>query len=178
MLLLKDRHNGNILIDSLGRMVHIDLGFMLGHAPGGITFEKPQARTHSIPQRPHAFRNARISTISAIYLGDISAQFKLTREMVDVWGGKGSPLWTEFIELMTAGMSAMQKHHVEIVRDRPCRAPHPNPVLALCVRVRRHLISFELQLPPTRCATWRSLPHRARASLVSCLRRGRRSSRP
>ena len=49
-------------------------------------------------------------------------QFKLTRDMVDVWGGKGSPLWTEFIELMTAGMAAMQRHHVEIVsRDAPPR---------------------------------------------------------
>ena len=53
-------------------MVHIDLGFMLGHAPGGITFEKPQARTNSIPQRPHAFRNARISKM---HIRDLSRRY-------------------------------------------------------------------------------------------------------
>jgi len=85
ILQLKDRHNGNILIDSSGRMVHIDFAFMLGWAPGGITFEKPA--------------------------------FKLTKDMVDVWGGRGSPLWDAFVSSFVDGLQAIQQHHELIMRD-------------------------------------------------------------
>ena len=37
---VKDRNNGNILIDDKGNMFHIDFGFLLNKSPGNIKFEK------------------------------------------------------------------------------------------------------------------------------------------
>ena len=69
ILQVKDRHNGNILIDEDGHLVHIDFGFIFDISPGldFLTFEV--------------------------------SPFKLSEEMIDVMGGDPSAeQFTYFME--------------------------------------------------------------------------------
>ncbi|KAH0558816.1 hypothetical protein GP486_004545 [Trichoglossum hirsutum] len=97
---LKDRHNGNILIDDQGRgfygynyylikskfeadIIHIDFGFMLSNSPGSVGFE--------------------------------AAPFKLSQDYVDVLGGVGSPRFEEFKKLCKQAFQALRKQADNII---------------------------------------------------------------
>lgn len=84
-LQVKDRHNGNILLDRSGKLIHIDFGFLLSNVPGEtLEFEK------KIP-------------------------FKLLGEFVQVLGGVGSGMFEEFRKLFFRGFKAVQKNQKEIL---------------------------------------------------------------
>ena len=81
MFLFKDRHNGNIMLDTDGHVIHIDFGFVFGIAPGGN------------------------------FGLELSTPFKLTEEMIEVMDGLQSSLFSEFVTLFCCGFLALQAHY-------------------------------------------------------------------
>uniref|UniRef100_A0A383W900 PI3K/PI4K catalytic domain-containing protein n=1 Tax=Tetradesmus obliquus TaxID=3088 RepID=A0A383W900_TETOB len=90
LLQVKDRHNGNIMMDSSGRLVHIDFGFLLSNAPGGgwLAFE--------------------------------AAPMKLSRELMEVMDsnseGQPSELFDYFKVLCIQGFLAARKERQRLTR--------------------------------------------------------------
>ena len=80
LFLFKDRHNGNILLDTAGHVIHIDFGFVFGIAPGGS------------------------------FSLEMSTPFKLTEEMIEVMDGLRSSHFSEFVTLFCCGFLALQAH--------------------------------------------------------------------
>ncbi|KAK2076370.1 hypothetical protein QBZ16_000895 [Prototheca wickerhamii] len=86
-LQIKDRHNGNILLDDQGHIIHIDFGFMLTNSPGGVNFE-------SVP-----FKLTR----------------ELLEVMDSGPGGETSELFDYFKVLMIQGFLAVRRHADRII---------------------------------------------------------------
>lgn len=100
MLQIKDRHNGNIMLDADGHIVHIDFGFILS---------KKQIRLLNV--------NFEV------------APFKLTQEFIELMGGTKSSSFKYYKYLMQKGYRKLRKRHykltmlVDIVAsttDLPC----------------------------------------------------------
>ncbi|KAK4284694.1 hypothetical protein QN277_001489 [Acacia crassicarpa] len=78
----KDRHNGNLLFDNVGRLVHIDFGFILETSPGGnMRFESAHFKlSHEMTQ------------------------------LLDPSGIMKSDTWNQFLSLCVKGYLAARRH--------------------------------------------------------------------
>eukprot|EP00897_Mesotaenium_endlicherianum_P010276 jgi/Mesen1/9277/ME000060S08706 len=83
----KDRHNGNLLIDREGHLVHIDFGFILETSPGG---------------------NMRFES------ADFKLSHEMT-QILDTPGQMRSESWYEFVSLCVKGYLAARQHMDGIV---------------------------------------------------------------
>ncbi|GAU22033.1 hypothetical protein TSUD_309370 [Trifolium subterraneum] len=83
----KDRHNGNLLFDNVGRLVHIDFGFILETSPGGnMRFESAHFKlSHEMTQ------------------------------LLDPSGVMKSDTWNQFLRLCVKGYLAARQHMEGII---------------------------------------------------------------
>lgn len=147
-LQIKDRHNGNIMIDVHGRIIHIDFGFMLTNSPGAIKFE-------SVPFK-----------LTEEYLQVICAK-KNVQDLAEASKTEG---YRYFQELFVMGLLAARKHYekittlVEIMTEgttMPCMTGGHSIVESLRSRFavgmpEEHCINFALGLIEESRLSWRS----------------------
>mmetsp|Transcript_19596 Transcript_19596/g.54591 ORF Transcript_19596/g.54591 Transcript_19596/m.54591 type:complete len:316 (+) Transcript_19596:179-1126(+) len=123
LLQIKDRHNGNILLDDQGCLVHIDFGFMLSNSPGGVNFEAAPFKL----------------TREMLEVMDSNSE------------GKPSEMFDYFKVLVIQGFLACRKHHDRLLlmvrmmsrSGFPCFKQGERSVKALEKRFQLHLTEVQ-----------------------------------
>jgi len=141
VLQAKDRHNGNMLIDSEGHVVHIDFGFMISNSPGNMSFETAPFKL----------------TREFLEVMDSTAD------------GKSSEIFDYFKVLCIQGFLALRKHRdrvmvlVEVMKNAalPCFKGGPRAIEAMHRRFHQNLteeqcVQLVLQMISDSMDAWRT----------------------
>ena len=105
---VKDRHNGNILLDNLGHLIHIDYGFILSSSPKNLGFESS----------PFKLTPEFVEVNSNILWKDrfhFTSYWCSNQYLFQVMGGKDSDMFNYFKILILKGLLAARKHEDKIV---------------------------------------------------------------
>jgi hypothetical protein len=105
ILSVKDRHDGNVLLDATGALIHIDFGFFLTASPGSTLFEG------KLPAPQHIRKHPSIALPTFHSSGGFErAPFKLTKDIVDALRGNLS----SYFEVRKY---STRSHNVRAVQD-------------------------------------------------------------
>ena len=110
---VKDRHNGNILYDDEGRIIHIDFGFIFDLSPGGIKFEVPIKISDEVYELlnidNYNIGSNNINSFQLFKEGFISGFLLLRKYVVPI---------CNLIEKMSMEQNCLKKNSVEKFRKR------------------------------------------------------------
>nr|CAB3264848.1 phosphatidylinositol 4-kinase beta-like [Phallusia mammillata] len=105
LLQVKDRHNGNILLDAAGHIIHIDFGFILSSSPKSLGFESS----------PFKLTKEFVEVMGGLE-GDMFEYYKILMLQGLVSARKHMDRIVQLVDIMSAGPSLACLHGVSTVR--------------------------------------------------------------
>jgi phosphatidylinositol kinase/protein kinase (PI-3 family) len=141
LLQIKDRHNGNILVDREGHLIHIDFGFMLSNSPGGnMGFE---AAPFKMPLEYVDIMGG-LDSAGWLYFKRLFKEgFEAARKHSDSLISKSFNLLIDNSWSSPAMVELMQKSKSDISRARQSRrltSQTQSSTVLSCLAIRQHII--------------------------------------
>ncbi|KAL4452207.1 hypothetical protein ABPG75_007869 [Micractinium tetrahymenae] len=126
ILWAKDRHNGNLMLDNLGRFLHIDFGYILGISPGGnLGFET----------------------------APFKLSYEMT-QLLDPGATRASPTFRRFMELTCRGFLAARSVADSVVAAVAMMAPSQLPCFGYGKPLEALRSRFKLELSDAQAADY------------------------
>lgn len=109
LIQVKDRHNGNILLDADGHIIHIDFGFILSTSPKNLGFENSPFKL------TQEFVDVSSGFLFFAYFYHSSTNAVFSPFSLQVMGGSESDMFRYFKQLILQGLISARKHHEKLI---------------------------------------------------------------